>query len=78
LVTPERVCIVFQDSVDAFLLTIVMYNSYVPLVKSQTPSRIVSNTHLYDFALEEKDMTELDALDCGSEGAISWNPVSVP
>ena len=54
------------------------FNSYVPLPKSETPSRIISNAQLYDFALEEKDMAELDALDRESAGSVSWNPVGVP
>ena len=50
-------------------------HSYIPLVKSTTPSRIHSNTKLYDFVLEQEDMEKLDALDQGDAGAISWNPI---
>lgn len=49
---------------------------FVPLPKSATPSRIHSNTVLYDFELHEEDMKKLDALDQGREGAVSWNPVN--
>lgn len=49
--------------------------SFVPLPKSATPSRIHANANLYDFELTEGDIGELDALDKGKEGAISWNPV---
>ncbi|KAF8894008.1 Aldo/keto reductase [Infundibulicybe gibba] len=52
-----------------------LQKSHVPLPKSATPSRIRSNTHLYDFVLADEDMAVLDALDRGKEGAISWNPV---
>lgn len=52
--------------------------SYVPLPKSSTPSRIRSNAEVYDFGLDQDDMSTLDALDRGKEGAISWNPVDAP
>jgi diketogulonate reductase-like aldo/keto reductase len=51
--------------------------SFVPLVKSATPSRIHSNAKLYDFELDAHDMTALDNLDQGKDGAISWNPIDV-
>ena len=54
-----------------------LLNSYVPLPKSATPSRIHSNANLYDFELTEEDLAKLDALDQGDDGAISWNPVNV-
>lgn len=53
-----------------------IYRRFVPLVKSATPSRIVSNTKIYDFELDEEDMKSLDAMDQGPSGAISWNPVA--
>jgi diketogulonate reductase-like aldo/keto reductase len=52
-----------------------LQSGYVPLPKSATPSRIHSNTELYDFSLGEADMLKLDNLDKGKAGAISWNPV---
>ncbi|KAJ7178340.1 NADP-dependent oxidoreductase domain-containing protein [Mycena crocata] len=55
-----------------------LQKGYVPLPKSATPSRIQSNTKLYDFELDAEEMTNLDALDQGKEGAVSWNPVDVP
>ncbi len=48
---------------------------YVPLPKSETPSRILSNSQLYDFELSTEDMASLDALDRGAAGAVTWNPV---
>ena len=48
---------------------------FVPLPKSVTSSRIQSNAQLYDFNLDDEDMSSLDALDQGKDGAISWNPV---
>lgn len=53
-----------------------LQKGFVPLPKSATPSRIKTNTQLYDFVLDEGDMAGLDALDQGSEGAISWNPIN--
>ncbi|KAF7315531.1 hypothetical protein MIND_00068400 [Mycena indigotica] len=55
-----------------------LQKGFVPLPKSQTPSRIASNANLYDFELDESDMAALDALDRGKEGGISWNPVDAP
>ncbi|WRT68974.1 uncharacterized protein IL334_005956 [Kwoniella shivajii] len=50
----------------------------IPLIKSVTPSRIKSNTELYDFELDDQDIADLDSLDEGAGGAISWNPVNDP
>lgn len=55
-----------------------LQKGFVPLPKSATPSRIHSNTMLYDFVLSEEDMFLLDAQDKGKDGAISWNPVDFP
>ncbi|CCL99864.1 uncharacterized protein FIBRA_01889 [Fibroporia radiculosa] len=54
-----------------------LQHGFVPLPKSSQPARIYSNAALYDFHLTEGDMSELDALDKGNDGAISWNPVDV-
>ena len=51
---------------------------YVPLPKSSQPGRIKSNADVYDFELSEDDISALDKLDKGDEGAVSWNPVRVP
>lgn len=50
--------------------------SYIPLPKSVTPSRIKSNADVYNFELDNDDMSALDALDKGDAGAITWNPVA--
>lgn len=47
-----------------------LQKGFVPLPKSDTPSRIVSNADVYGFELDEKDMNKLDALDQGKAGAI--------
>ncbi|KAG1745434.1 NADP-dependent oxidoreductase domain-containing protein [Suillus paluster] len=55
-----------------------LQKGFVPLPKSATPERIRSNTQLYDFELEPEEMVQLDGLDRGKEGSISWNPVDAP
>jgi diketogulonate reductase-like aldo/keto reductase len=47
-----------------------LQKGFVPLPKSDTPSRIVSNADVYGFELDEEDMKKLDALDQGRAGAI--------
>ncbi|KAF9234526.1 NADP-dependent oxidoreductase domain-containing protein [Melanogaster broomeanus] len=55
-----------------------MQKGFVPLPKSSQPSRIISNGQVYNFSIEVEDMAKLDALDKGSKGAVTWNPVDVP
>ena len=72
MVSPERVSyqLVF------FIFTkFLIPHSFIPLPKSATPSRIRSNASVYDFELSDEDMGALNALDCGKDGALSWNPV---
>jgi diketogulonate reductase-like aldo/keto reductase len=47
-----------------------LQKGFVPLPKSDTPSRIVSNADVYGFELDEDDMAKLDGLDQGAKGAI--------
>ncbi|KAI0082045.1 Aldo/keto reductase [Panus rudis PR-1116 ss-1] len=55
-----------------------LQRGFVPLPKSATPSRIQSNAKVYDFELDDEDMRQLDSIDKGKEGAVSWNPVDAP
>ncbi|KAJ8596381.1 Aldo/keto reductase [Rhizopogon salebrosus TDB-379] len=55
-----------------------LQKGFVPLPKSATPERIRSNAQLYDFELNPEEMAQLDGLDRGKEGAVSWNPVDAP
>lgn len=47
-----------------------LQKDFVPLPKSDTPSRIMSNADVYGFELDEDDMAKLDGLDQGAKGAI--------
>lgn len=47
-----------------------LQKGFVPLPKSDTPSRIVSNADVYGFELDAEDMGRLDALEQGRAGAI--------
>ncbi|SNX87497.1 related to 2,5-diketo-D-gluconic acid reductase [Melanopsichium pennsylvanicum] len=52
-----------------------LQKGFVPLPKSDTPSRIASNADLYSFELDEEDIKVLDAKDQGAKGAVAPNPV---
>lgn len=51
---------------------------WVTLPKSSDPSRIISNAAVYDFELDKKDMIDLDSLDRGDDGSVTWHPVHTP
>ena len=51
---------------------------FVVLPKSEKEERIASNAQVYDFELDNDDMQQLDALDQGKDGAVTWNPVDIP
>ncbi|OBZ72778.1 Glyoxal reductase [Grifola frondosa] len=55
-----------------------LQHGFVPLPKSATDSRIISNANVYDFEIAAEDIAKLDALDKGDAGAISWNPIHAP
>ncbi|KZT65946.1 Aldo/keto reductase [Daedalea quercina L-15889] len=52
-----------------------LQHGYIPLPMSSSPARIKSNADVFNFSLSADDMAELDALDQGGAGAVSWNPV---
>ena len=52
------------------LIRYCLQKNWVPLPKSDTPSRIVENADVYDFELTKEEMSKVDGLDQGSKGAI--------
>jgi diketogulonate reductase-like aldo/keto reductase len=52
------------------LIRYCLQKNWVPLPKSDTPSRIRENANVYDFELTKEEMQQLDDLDQGSKGAI--------
>lgn len=47
-----------------------LQRGFVPLPKSDTPSRIASNADLYSFELDNDDMSKLNSLDEAEKGAL--------
>lgn len=47
-----------------------LQKGWVSLPKSDTPSRIEANADVYGFDLSDEDMSTLDSLDQGPDGAI--------
>jgi len=60
----------YKKGVGQILIRYCLQKGWVPLPKSETPSRIVGNADIYDFEISREDMVVLDALDEGDEGAI--------
>ena len=52
------------------LIRYCLQKGWVPLPKSDTPSRIEANADVYGFDLDQEDMSKLDGLDQGANGAI--------
>jgi diketogulonate reductase-like aldo/keto reductase len=52
------------------LIRYCLQKNWVPLPKSDTPSRIIKNADVYDFELSKEDMKTLEGLDIGAHGAI--------
>ncbi len=52
-----------------------LQKGFVPLPKSVTPARIVENTLLYDFELDEGDMASLET---GAYESCTWDPTLLP
>lgn len=58
----------YGKSVAQLCLRWAVQHGVIPLPKSVTPSRIAENAQIFDFVLDEADMTLLDTLDCGWSG----------
>ncbi|KAI5245163.1 aldo-keto reductase [Aureobasidium subglaciale] len=60
----------YKKSTGQVLIRYCLQKGWVPLPKSDTPSRIKENADIYDFEISKEDMTKLDDLDQGADGAI--------
>lgn len=59
-----------SKTVSQILIRYCLQKGWVPLPKSDTPSRIEENADVFGFELSEGDMGVLDGLDQGEAGAI--------
>ncbi|KAF2157582.1 aldo-keto reductase [Myriangium duriaei CBS 260.36] len=59
-----------HTSVNQVLIRYCLQKGWVPLPKSDTPSRIEANADVFGFELDKDDMSALDGLDQGASGAI--------
>ncbi|SAM05242.1 hypothetical protein [Absidia glauca] len=62
----------YNKSTAQVLIRWALQKGYVPLPKSVTKSRIVSNADVFDFTLSEEDMAVLDSLD--EHFVTEWDP----
>ncbi|KAJ1982084.1 hypothetical protein H4R34_001844 [Dimargaris verticillata] len=53
-----------------------LQRGFIPLPKTANPDRLASNVDVYDFALSDDEMQQLDQLD--SDCHICWDPTSEP
>lgn len=60
----------YKKSTAQILIRYSLQKNWVPLPKSDNPEYIKSNAEVFDFEIEQEDMTTLDALDEGDKGAI--------
>ncbi|KAJ9645195.1 hypothetical protein H2199_003200 [Coniosporium tulheliwenetii] len=60
----------YQKSTGQILIRYCLQKGWVPLPKSDTPSRIEANADVYGFDISKEDMETLDGLDQGDKGAI--------
>lgn len=63
LVLPARVSHPAQPS--RLMLKLLGCRRYMVTCKSATPSRITDNTQIFDFTLNDSQMEQLNALECG-------------
>lgn len=60
----------YGKTTQQMLVRYALQKEWVPLPKSDNPSRIVANADVFDFNISKDDMDAFDALDQGSAGAI--------
>ncbi|THH17072.1 hypothetical protein EW146_g3679 [Bondarzewia mesenterica] len=53
-----------------------LQKGYVPLVKSSSKERVISNTKVYDFALTDEEIAHLDSLN--ENLRVDWDPTDCP
>ncbi|KAG8759352.1 hypothetical protein FRC14_006104 [Serendipita sp. 396] len=68
----------YNKSVPQILVRWSLQAGYSPLPKSTRAERIMSNARVFDFEIEIQDMVQLELLDIGDQGAVSWNPTYAP
>jgi diketogulonate reductase-like aldo/keto reductase len=60
----------YNKSTSQILIRYCLQKDWVPLPKSDTPSRIKENAEVYDFEIFSEDMKTLNDLDQGAAGSI--------
>jgi len=60
----------YNKTVAQILIRYCMQKDWIPLPKSDTPSRIIENADVYNFELPEEDMSTLDGLHRGPKGSV--------
>lgn len=66
----------YQKSTAQLLIRWSLQKGYIVLPKSVTPSRIASNTQVYDFSISDIDMAKLDSLN--EDYVTGWDPTKSP
>ncbi|KAF4627503.1 hypothetical protein G7Y89_g10648 [Cudoniella acicularis] len=67
--TLNSIATTHQKTTAQVLIRYCLQKTWVPLPKSDTPSRIIENANVYDFELSEEEMVKLDGLDQGMDRA---------
>ncbi|CAD6456880.1 c3f88ded-357e-40e0-a59d-15362acc3e62 [Sclerotinia trifoliorum] len=60
----------YDKTVAQVLIRYSMQKKWIPLPKSETPSRIAENADVFNFQLSDWDMYQIDSLDEGDRGSI--------
>ena len=60
----------YGKATQQILIRYAIQKEWVPLPKSDNPSRIISNANVFDFSISDEDMAVLNALDQGIAGAV--------
>ncbi|KAK9894503.1 Aldo/keto reductase [Cystobasidium minutum MCA 4210] len=74
--TVQKLAKKYNKDAGQILLRWSVQHGYIPLIKSDTPSRIKSNYDIFDFEFSKEDLAELDAKTTGDppkEAIAPWN-----